>query len=185
MQNAQKKLKYLTFFSLFFSSSLFGLPDLSALAEAEKQTERRQLAEKAAAEAKLKAERLAKENARLAKQKKLEAERMRKQKAKEDEAKRIRDERLADKYRNQAYEDELRQLELEERKMMLKAKLKRADDYISAELDNKKADIDVKQSKADERRSISEGRKTLMEKTGDALIEEAKNPRDVEVNLIK
>lgn len=123
-------------------------------------------------------------------------------------AKRERDyaEKVADKRREQAYEDKLRERNLdiidqdiEARKASLikteqlkaqkleleilrmkqemankdaieKAKLKRADDYINAELAHKKAQTDRVQSSADATRMNASGEKTLQEKLGEAAV---------------
>jgi len=70
-----------------------------------------------------------------------------------------------EKQRNQAYEDELRKMALEEKQLELqtkKAKVKRADDYIDQELNREKARTDVIQSEADSTRNVSTGKKNLM-----------------------
>lgn len=99
-----------------------------------------------------------------------QAEARRKQEALEQ---RNYDNAMADKKRDQAYEDELRQLELEERKLELarkKARVNREDDFIDQELKNQAAHTDVVQSRADAARNISSGTKTLMEKEGEASV---------------
>ena len=75
--------------------------------------------------------------------------------------------------REESYEDELRALELEERRLALqakKAKVVRANDYIDAELRDSAARTDVIQSEADAARNVSSGAKSLMEDTGEAEI---------------
>ncbi len=75
--------------------------------------------------------------------------------------------------REESYEDELRALELEERRLALqakKAKVVRANDYIDAELRDSAARTDVIQSEADTARNVSSGAKSLMEDTGEAEI---------------
>ena len=75
----------------------------------------------------------------------------------------------ADKARNQAYEDEQRALNLEERKASIaasKAQAKRANDYIDADLKKKNAQTDVIQSEADANRIISKGAGDMMSGVG-------------------
>lgn len=82
-------------------------------------------------------------------------------------------ERIADKKRDQSYEDELRALELEERKLELarkKARVNREDDFIDQELKREAARTDVIQSDADATRHLSRGAENLMNKEGDARI---------------
>lgn len=77
----------------------------------------------------------------------------------------------ADKRRDQGYEDELRELEIERQRAELatmKAKAKRADDYIDRELKQQDAEADVVQSRADSNRNMSEGSKSLMTSEGKA-----------------
>lgn len=78
---------------------------------------------------------------------------------------------LADKHRDQSYEDQLRELELERQKAelaALKAKAKRADDYIDSELKQQDAETDNVQAKADATRNVSEGAKSMMTSEGKA-----------------
>jgi hypothetical protein len=82
----------------------------------------------------------------------------------------------ADKSRDQSYEDELRQLEIEEKRIALaekKAKADRANDYIDQELKQKAATTDVIQSNADVNRNVSEGAKDLLTSEGKAKEKEA------------
>ncbi|AMR65302.1 DUF5384 family protein [Aquipseudomonas alcaligenes] len=75
--------------------------------------------------------------------------------------------------REEGYEDELRALELEERRLALqakKAKVARANDYIDAELRDSAARTDVIQSEADATRNVSSGAKSLMEDAGEAEV---------------
>lgn len=85
-------------------------------------------------------------------------------------------EEKADKSRDQSYEDELRQLEIEERKIALsekRAKAERANDYIDHELKQQAAQTDVIQSNADATRNVSQGAKDLLTSEGKAREEEA------------
>jgi Na+-translocating ferredoxin:NAD+ oxidoreductase RnfC subunit len=85
-------------------------------------------------------------------------------------------ERLDDKKRDQSYEDQLRQLELEEKKLALearKAKVKRVDEYIDRELGRQDAETDVVQSEADATRSVSKGTEELLRSEGKARENEA------------
>ncbi|EGQ7795934.1 hypothetical protein I6Y99_004555 [Vibrio parahaemolyticus] len=131
--------------------------------EAEKQ---RQAQEQAAA--------LAKANAEKAK--KAQAERMAKLKEQRLANETKDAERLADKYRDQSFEDELRKMQLEEMKLELarkKARVERENEVIDAELSHAEATTDVIQSKADSNRNISQGVKSALESEGKAKEEEA------------
>jgi hypothetical protein len=73
--------------------------------------------------------------------------------------------------REESFEDELRALELEERRLELQAKrarTARANDYIDAELRESAAKTDVIQSDADASRNLSSGTKALLEDSGKA-----------------
>ena len=89
-------------------------------------------------------------------------------------------ERLADKARDQSYEDELRALALEEKRMelahkkaMLEAQSKAADKYVEQDLNVRKAATDVIQSQADANRNVTEGIRDNLQKNGDAQIKQA------------
>lgn len=136
--------------------------DISAVAAAESSGQ--QAEARAAAKARAAAQAAAK--ARAAAQ----AEIRRKQEAIEQ---REYDNQMADKKRDQSYEDELRQLEIEERKLELarkKARVNRENDFIEQELKRESAKTDVIQSGADSARNLSSGSKTLMEKEGEAKV---------------
>lgn len=78
--------------------------------------------------------------------------------------------------REEAYEDDLRALELEERRLALqakKAKVARANDYIDAELRDSAARTDVIQSNADSARNVTSGAKSFLEDTGKAQVKRA------------
>ena len=84
----------------------------------------------------------------------------------------------ADKKRDQSYEDELRRMEIEEKKIALeekKAKAARANDYIDADLSRKNAETDVVKSTADANRNVSEGQKEMMTGVGKGAEAEGKN----------
>ena len=73
--------------------------------------------------------------------------------------------------REEGFEDELRALELEERRLALQAKrarTARANDYIDAELRDSAARTDVIQSEADSARNVTSGAKSLLEDSGKA-----------------
>ncbi len=73
-------------------------------------------------------------------------------------------ERLKDKARNQTFEDENRQIDLELRRAALekeKARAKRSNEYIDQELKREGAVTDVVQSQADATRNVSQGEKDL------------------------
>lgn len=78
--------------------------------------------------------------------------------------------------REEAYEDDLRALELEERRLALqakKAKVARANDYIDAELRDSAARTDVIQANADSARNVTSGAKSFLEDTGKAQVKRA------------
>ncbi|WP_241653153.1 DUF5384 family protein [Pseudomonas alkylphenolica] len=78
--------------------------------------------------------------------------------------------------REEGYEDELRALELEERRLDLqakKAKVIRTDEYIDAELRDSAARTDVIQSNADSARNVTSGTKSLLEDVGKAEVKRA------------
>jgi len=82
-------------------------------------------------------------------------------------------EALADKKRDQSYEDQLRATVVQKRQLeieMEKARLARANDYIDQELKAKAAETDVVKSQADANRDLSSGTKTLLEDTGKAEV---------------
>lgn len=83
---------------------------------------------------------------------------------------------LKDKERDQAYEDHLRKLAIEERQLeieMQRSKVKRGDEYIDQELRARAAETDVMQSSADAVRSLSQGQKSLLEKEGESRVRKA------------
>lgn len=74
-------------------------------------------------------------------------------------------------YREQSFEEELRLIQVEERRLELKAKkakFERVNDYIDQELNSQAAQTDVIQSKADAMRNVSIGTKEYLQKTGNA-----------------
>lgn len=92
--------------------------------------------------------------------------------AAENERRAKREAELAnDKKRDQAYEDELRKLQLESMKLELQAKaarVQRENDFIEQELKERAAKTDVIQSEADANRNISTGSKDLLQSEGKA-----------------
>ncbi|MBD2806025.1 DUF5384 family protein [Xenorhabdus szentirmaii] len=78
-------------------------------------------------------------------------------------------EAAADKKRDQDYEDELRKLDIEMKKLELEKqaiRVKRENDFIDQELKNQAANTDVIQSKADINRNLSSGGKAWLESEG-------------------
>jgi len=76
---------------------------------------------------------------------------------------------MADKKREQNYEDKNRDLDLEERKLRLqseKIRVARENDFIDRDLGKQDAENDVIRSKADVNRNLSSGEKSLLEKNG-------------------
>lgn len=83
----------------------------------------------------------------------------------------------ADKKREQAFEDQLRQLQLETAKLELKkkeAQVARENDYIDQDLRRQAAQTDTVQAQADTARNLSNGMKNLMDQEGAAAIQAAK-----------
>ena len=90
-----------------------------------------------------------------------------------------RNERLADEQRraaaikrDQGYQDQLRALDLEQKKLQLeklKSRTARENDFIDRELKRLDAQTDAIQSEADTNRNLSEGAKTYLHKAGEAL----------------
>ncbi|MDG6897329.1 hypothetical protein A6A19_04815 [Actinobacillus delphinicola] len=80
---------------------------------------------------------------------------------------------LADKKRDQDYEDKLRTLQLKDKELDIKmkeARANRADEFVDVELAHAKAKIDKVQSEADANRLEAQGNKALKEKMGYAEI---------------
>jgi hypothetical protein len=89
------------------------------------------------------------------------------------EQKRKDDEILADKRRDQSYQDKLRDLDVQQKMLAIeaeKARVARVNEYIDQDLKEKAAHTDVVQSNADATRDLSSGTKTLLEKTGEAEV---------------
>ncbi len=100
------------------------------------------------------------------------------QKAKQD---RLHAEKMAEKRRNQAYEDRLREIELQAAELNLleakklelemeRARVKRANELIDAELAHSKAKTDQIQAQADAQRLEATGSKILQERLGEAAV---------------
>lgn len=82
----------------------------------------------------------------------------------------------SDKKRDQSYEDELRQLEIAQRKLALKreaARVEREDEFIDQDLKARAARTDVIQSEADATRNLSTGGRDLMQSEGQARVKKA------------
>ncbi|MBO0641116.1 MAG: hypothetical protein FH750_03080 [Pseudomonas stutzeri] len=137
-----------------------------AEAAAEAERIREAAAARARAEAQEETERRQRAAAQQAAQKRASEQRA----ALEAENKRVR-------WREEAFEDELRALELEERRLELQAKrarTARANDYIDAELRDQAARTDVIQSEADSLRNVTSGTKALLEDAGKAEVNRSK-----------
>jgi hypothetical protein len=121
------------------------------------------------------------EAARAAEKQRAEATRLERTRAAERAAKRTAEEEkakeaVADRKRDQTYEDQLRDVDLQMRQVELqkmKARANRENDYIDQDLRHKAAETDAVQSKADAERNLSEGGKSLMQSTGEARIKES------------
>ena len=159
--------------------------------EAQAATLQDQLAAVAAAENAGKAEEQSREDARQARleaqarqerarQAKIAAAHAEKQRQREaviaaDKARAVA-EYQADKKRDQSYEDELRQLEIEQRKLAIKreaARVARENEFIDQDLKSRAAHTDVVQSEADATRSLSQGGHDLLKSEGEARVKKA------------
>ena len=115
------------------------------------------------------AERVSAEIRYRMKQENIEKERKAAMKKREEAEKTRMAEVQKDKKRDQDYEDELRKLAVEDRRLSLqekKARADRANEYIDADLNREKARTDVVQSEADATRNVSQGQKELMTGAG-------------------
>lgn len=138
--------------------------------QAEAFAEAERLRSAAAAEAQAEAREAASRRARAAAQQAAQAKAAAQRQSQEQEATRVRT-------REEGFEDELRALEIEERRLELqakRAKAARANDYIDAELRDSAARTDVIQSNADATRNVTSGAKTLMEDAGAAEVNRSK-----------
>jgi hypothetical protein len=151
---------------------------INSVYQAQQQEEARQRAAYDAQQAELRRERqgqISAERARIA-----AAAALQKQRA---------DEAQADKQRNQAYDDQLRELNLERQKTALeaeKARAARENDYINADLAHRSAETDVVKSEADRTRSeadanrnVSAGMKNYLDQSGLAEVKKNTAPSDV------
>lgn len=146
---------------------LYQIEQQTKQSEAALETER--LRQAAAAEQRAEAREAAARQQRAAAQRASAQRAAEKQQAQAAERKRVQT-------REEAYEDEMRALELEERRLALqakKAKVARANDYIDAELRDSAARTDVIQSNADSARNVTSGAKSLLEDSGKAEVKRA------------
>jgi len=146
---------------------LYQIEQQTKQSEAALQAER--LRQAAAAEQRAEAREAAARQQRAASQRAAAQRAAEKQQAQAAEHKRVQT-------REEAYEDDLRALELEERRLALqakKAKVARANDYIDAELRDSAARTDVIQSNADSARNVTSGAKSLLEDSGKAEVKRA------------
>lgn len=137
-------------------------------AEALAETERLRAA--AAAQARAEAQAAASRRERAAAQQAAQVRAAAQRQVQEQEHKRVLT-------REERFEDELRALELEDRRLELqakRAKAARANDYIDAELRDSAARTDVIQSSADATRNVTSGAKTLLEDAGAAEVNRSK-----------
>jgi hypothetical protein len=94
-------------------------------------------------------------------------------------AKSARDEAVADKRRDQQYEDRLRDLAVRGKELELKrleARTKREDEFIDRELAHQRAETDVVQSQADANRDVASGAKTFLQQSGTKIQIDAHPP---------
>lgn len=138
-------------------------------AQAAERAELRRQAE--AARTRQEAKEAAARRDRLAAQERARQSALEQRRAEEVEEKRLRS-------RAERFEDEDRELALEERRLRLqalKARTSRANDYIDAELRESAAKTDVIQSAADSARNVTSGTKSLLEDTGSAEVNRSKS----------
>ncbi|MNP10374.1 hypothetical protein D3C76_1025200 [compost metagenome] len=134
--------------------------------QAEAATEAERLRQAAADRAREEARSAADRRQRAAAQQAAQQRALEQRKTQEVEHKRVQT-------REEGFEDELRALELEERRLALQAKrarTARANDYIDAELRDSAARTDVIQSEADSARNVTSGTKSLLEDAGKAEV---------------
>lgn len=143
---------------------LYQIEQQTKQAEANLETER--LRKAAADQARAESRDAAARQQRAAAQRAASAQAAARQQAQAVENKRVQ-------AREEGFEDELRALELEERRLNLqakKAKVARSNDYIDAELRDSAARTDVIQSNADASRNVTSGAKSLLEDAGKAEV---------------
>ena len=168
-------MKNFIFLSLCAVASLSYAGPFDDLRVAEQENIQAQKAEQArlAQEAKIEADRIAKENAKAAA---LEARRAHELRIKNAEtSKLIAQKKAKEQERNTRYEDDLRELEIAEKKLRLKAietRVNRENDFIDSQLNREKAKTDVVQSEADVRRNVSSGVKSYMTDKGKSEVQE-------------
>ncbi len=92
-------------------------------------------------------------------------------------------ERLSDKYREQTYQDRMRELEFVKLEAEANARAAAATSFVNQELKSGDADIDMKQANVYAKRSKADAVKNLSGKIGDALIEDAKHSDTYNINV--
>ena len=94
------------------------------------------------------------------------------QRALADQQARMAAQRHAERNRDRLYQDQLRTMELEQRRLQvqrLRAQTAREGDFIDRELKRIDAETEMLKSLADSNRNVSEGTKSYLTKAGDAL----------------
>ena len=94
------------------------------------------------------------------------------QRALADQQARMAVQRQAERNRDRLYQDQLRTMELEQRRLQvqrLRAQTAREGDFIDRELKRIDAETEMLKSQADSNRNVSEGTKSYLTKAGDAL----------------
>jgi ATPase subunit of ABC transporter with duplicated ATPase domains len=84
--------------------------------------------------------------------------------------------RQAREAKDEAYQDQLIELDLQQKKLQLQAQqtqVNRENEVIDQQLKRQSAETDLVQSKADANRNISQGQKTLLQDTGTAEVKKA------------
>ena len=163
----------LGFLCVWASSPLFAANKFDQLNVLEQQHQREVEAAAAA-----QARQVAAEQARVAEQERAKQRQQQEaQRVADNKASALRKEKQAEEQRlrsrDEKYQDEIRAMELESRQLDLqakRAKTKRTDDYIDADLSEQAARTDVVQSNADASRDLALGNKALLEDTGKAEV---------------
>lgn len=84
--------------------------------------------------------------------------------------------RQAREAKDESYQDQLRDLDLQQKKLQLQAQqtaVNRENDMIDQKLKHDAAETDLVQSKADANRNLSQGEKTLLQDSGTAKVKKA------------
>ncbi|WP_207003882.1 DUF5384 family protein [Trinickia mobilis] len=161
---------------LFGSSAVLAQTNLSdqigAVNSAVSQQKQQEAEAEAAREEQYRQQQLAQQRA-AAQQARAAADARAREQARQD---RIAAARQAREANDEAYQDQLKELELQQKKLELQARqtqVNRENELIDQQLKRDTAETDLVQSKADANRNISQGQKTLLQDTGTAEVKKA------------